>query len=153
MLVNDARVQSFFHLEHIVLVDQPALDLQHLTGLHGQLHQALIAGPELRHVLLQAVVPHLQDVGLTHALVEAQAQFCGAQACLQERAAVALQQVHVVRHSGDDDALELIDGHGLREQAAQVALAHGEFLLEPIHRLGGKVTCLHCSVPLQDLQS
>ena len=60
----------------IVLVDQPAFNLQHLTGLHGQLHQALIAGPELRHVLLQTPIPYLQDVCLTHVLVEAQAQFC-----------------------------------------------------------------------------
>ena len=95
----------------------------------------------MRHVLLQTPIPHLQDVSLTHVLVEAQAQFCGAQAGLQQRAAVALQQIHVVGHSGDDDALELIDGHGLRQEATQVALAHGELLLKPVHRFGRKVTC------------
>ena len=140
MLVDDAGVQTFHNLEQIVLVDQPALDLQHLTGLHGQLHQALIAGPELRHVLLQAPIPYLQDVSLTHVLVEAQAQFCGAQAGLQQRAAVTVQQIHVVGHSGDDDALELIDAHRLRQKATQVALAHGELLLEPVHRFGREIT-------------
>ena len=81
--MDDARINTLLNLKHVFAIYQTALDLQNLTSLQGQLHQSLIARAELRDILLQAAIPYLQDVSLTHALIERQAQLCSAQTRLQ----------------------------------------------------------------------
>ena len=101
--------------ELVGLTNDLCLDLQHLTRLSGQLHQAHVARPELGDAALLPVID-LEDVALAHRQVEGQAKLGSLDAGLDQRPTIALEQRRVVAHGGDDGSHELVEGYVARQQ-------------------------------------